>query len=229
MATLSTSPTSLEEDVLRFLLAPGAVSERNIDRLFAVSEHVSLDSKEHLPLDAGQDRMVLLSRGAAKLEVRPLPCAKDANTARQVLSFHFAGDLVPVLRRPDADAHLTALTPLDCLVFANDALLQIAGDDPAMLRMILARTLQAVDAGRSGMIQLASASAGERLEHFLRTMATRICGCSKGECEFNLPMSRREIAEHLGLTIETVSRQFAALREAGILETQGRSTVRICC
>jgi len=39
-------------------------------------------------------------------------------------------------------------------------------------------------------------------------------------------MSRRDIGDSLGLTIETVSRQFSELREAGLVETEGRSIVR---
>ena len=43
----------------------------------------------------------------------------------------------------------------------------------------------------------------------------------------DLPMSRREIGDCLGLTIETVSRQLTALRNHGIIKTYGRSKITI--
>ena len=234
MATLSPSPVSPDEELLRSTLAQGGASADSFEQVLAIAERISLRAKQYLPTDPDQERMVFILKGSAKLEVQVKPCACSCSGSKrkegvhgQVLSFHFPGDFVPVLRRPDAQAHLAALTPLECLVFPTHALLNIAASDSAMLRIVLARAFQAVDAGRSGMIQLASATASERLEEFLRAMATRITGWTKGPCEFPLPMSRREIADHLGLTIETVSRQFAALREAGVIETEGRSLVRL--
>ena len=53
-------------------------------------------------------------------------------------------------------------------------------------------------------------------------------GIAKGEATLlDLPMSRRDIAESLGLTIETVSRKLTHLREAGLIRTQGRSSIQL--
>jgi len=57
-------------------------------------------------------------------------------------------------------------------------------------------------------------------------MAERLADCTAGPCEIALPMSRRDIGDSLGLTIETVSRQLTELREAGLVATEGRS--RVC-
>ncbi|MEL6782568.1 MAG: helix-turn-helix domain-containing protein, partial [Pseudomonadota bacterium] len=59
------------------------------------------------------------------------------------------------------------------------------------------------------------------------TMADRLGKAEDGECVLDLPMSRRDIGDSLGLTIETISRQFGELRDLGLLETSGRSQVRL--
>ena len=77
------------------------------------------------------------------------------------------------------------------------------------------------------MMQMGHKSAAARLADFLVGMAERLADCTAGTCAFALPMSRRDIGDSLGLTIETVSRQLTELREAGLVRTEGRSKVCI--
>jgi CRP/FNR family transcriptional regulator, anaerobic regulatory protein len=77
------------------------------------------------------------------------------------------------------------------------------------------------------MMQMGHKSAAARIADFLVSMAERLGGCTQGPCAFALPMSRRDIGDSLGLTIETVSRQLTELREAGLVETEGRSKVAL--
>ena len=58
-------------------------------------------------------------------------------------------------------------------------------------------------------------------------MAERIGTEANGKCELELPMSRGDIADSLGLTIETVSRQFSELRTTGLIKTDGRFHVTL--
>ena len=64
----------------------------------------------------------------------------------------------------------------------------------------------------------------ERLASFLVEMAGR---SKTGSCDIWLPLSRQEIADYLGLTNETVSRNFTTLKRRGVIETFGQSEVRI--
>jgi CRP/FNR family transcriptional regulator len=110
-------------------------------------------------------------------------------------------------------------------VFPAEQFLDIAQNNPAVLRSVLARSLQALHRSRTRMMQMGHKSAQQRIADFLVSMAERLAGCTTGACAFALPMSRRDIGDSLGLTIETVSRQLTELREAGLLETEGRSKV----
>jgi CRP/FNR family transcriptional regulator len=96
---------------------------------------------------------------------------------------------------------------------------------------VLTRSLQALHRSRTRMMQLGHKSARQRIADFLVSMAERLTdstgGTAGGACRLILPMSRRDIGDSLGLTIETVSRQFTELREAGLIETRGRSLVQL--
>jgi len=214
----------------------GHEDSRTADRLCGAGQYLSLRKGEALEADPKGDRLVFVASGAAKLVGQSAASrmvesgsasGEPERSHNHVLAFHFAGDMISVLRQSDGDFRLVALSDLELVIFASDAFLDVAQDDPAILRSVLARSLQALHRSRTRMMQLGHRSARQRIADFLVSMAERICGCNCGKCEISLPMSRRDIGDSLGLTIETVSRQFSELREAGLVETEGRSTVRL--
>ena len=197
------------------------------ERLCAVGRYRALDRGGELPSNPSEDRLVFISSGCAKLVAQSAASSGPDATNNHVLAFHFAGDIVSVLRQSDADFRLIALSDLELVIFPSNQFLDVAQDDPVVLRSVLTRSLQALHRSRTKMMQLGHKSARQRIADFLVSMAQRICGCTCGQCEFALPMSRRDIGDSLGLKIETVSRQFTELREAGLVETEGRSIVRL--
>lgn len=80
---------------------------------------------------------------------------------------------------------------------------------------------------RDKAVALGQKSALERLAGFLLAMSERIGRTEGNLCVLDLPMSRREIGDSIGLTIETVSRQLGALRDTGCITTQGRSRIAL--
>ncbi len=208
-------------EAFRDALPPGTGDALTADRLCAIGFCLHLGKGEELAPDLREDRLVYIAHGSAKLAARPVADAPSG----QVLAFHFAGDMISVLRQSDGDFRLVALTDCDLVVFPAERFLDIAQSDPAVLRSVLARSLQALHRSRTRMMQMGHKSAGARIADFLVSMAERLAGCTSGACAFALPMSRRDIGDSLGLTIETVSRQLTELREAGLVETEGRSKV----
>jgi CRP-like cAMP-binding protein len=223
MATLSPPPPAHGLDQFRAALPVGTGDGRVADVLCALGQAAQLPRGEELAPDPDSDRLVWLGSGAAKLVAR----GTTPPPGGQVLAFHFAGDLVSVLRQRDGDFRLVALTPSDLVIFPSDAFLDHAQADPAVLRSVLTRSLQALHRSRTRMMQIGHKSAAARIADFLVSMAERLSGTTQGQCAFALPMSRRDIGDSLGLTIETVSRQLTELREAGLVETEGRSKVAL--
>lgn len=173
-----------------------------------------------------------LASGAAKLVAPAAPAGPaGAGPGGQVLAFHFAGDLISVLRQnardPGGDLRLVALADCELVVFPAERFLDVAQANPPVLRAVLSRSLQALHRSRTRMMQMGHKSAAARIADFLVSMAERLADCTAGPCAFALPMSRRDIGDLLGLTIETVSRQLTELREAGLVATEGRSRVAL--
>jgi CRP/FNR family transcriptional regulator, anaerobic regulatory protein len=150
--------------------------------------------------------------------------------SESIVGLVYAGDFVG---RPFAgpSAHdVVALTDVELCVFPRAAFEQALTDHHRMERLLLERTLVELDRARSWLVRVGRATAGARVAGFLDDMARRLAAgndCRRAVAEeaaaadFELPLSRSEIADLLGLTIETVSRQMTRLRAAGIIDLPG--------
>ncbi len=95
-------------------------------------------------------------------------------------------------------------------------------------------TFDELDAAREWMLLLGRKTAREKIASYLAILARRArlsrggAGAKpSGTLSFDLPMTRETIADYLGLTIETVSRQFTALRKDGIIILEGQRHVQV--
>ena len=81
------------------------------------------------------------------------------------------------------------------------------------------QTLDELQLAREWMVLLGRKTAEERVASFLLHVAQKMrnTGCV-GVDGFDLPLGRADIADYIGLTVETVSRQITKLRKAGVLE-----------
>lgn len=129
---------------------------------------------------------------------------------------------------------VTALTDARVCVFARRDFEAFARQHPALEHKLLERTLGELDRTRRWMLLLGRKSASERLATFLIELTERLTPVTcmtqfelPGETRIELPFSRQQIADVLGLTIETVSRQFTRLKVEGIIDLPSRREVVI--
>lgn len=184
-------------------------------------QHVAKGEPVVLPKDC--DQLVFLAEGASKLIVH-MP-----DQSEQVLAFHFAGDMIYLPHHSHPGLDIIALEDCRIIGFPARDFLEIAELEPSVLRTILDRSLLALQRSRNKAIRLGRKSAQERIADFLLAMADRIGEPEGNAIQLILPMSRRDIGNSLGLTIETVSRQFSELRDERVISTSGRSLVRLNC
>lgn len=129
---------------------------------------------------------------------------------------------------------VTALTQAKVCVFSRSDFDRVAGENQALEHRLLQRTLDELDRSRKWMLLLARKSAEEKVATFLLDMSERLvdqtCETPVGGvlAEFDLPFSRQQIGDILGITIETASRQMTRLKRENIIELPTRRTVRIC-
>ncbi|MEL7256104.1 MAG: Crp/Fnr family transcriptional regulator [Pseudomonadota bacterium] len=124
---------------------------------------------------------------------------------------------------------IEAVSDLELCIFPRDGFEALLGVYPALERKLLDRTLSELQLARDWMVLLGRKTARERVATFLLHVARKMRnhGCQGGG-GFDLPLGRGDIADHIGLTIETVSRQITQLRKEGILQMRGARHVLYC-
>ena len=175
-----------------------------------------------VPLDHTENSLAYVASGATKL------IASASAGREQIVAFHFRGDLVSVPANAWHSYDLCALVDTQILVFPAREFIDLTRADPAFEDILLERSLTALHRCRDKAVGLGRKNAQERLASFLVGMAERIGSREDGSTILDLPMSRRDIGDSLGLTIETISRQFGELRKSGLVQTVGRCRVELC-
>jgi CRP/FNR family transcriptional regulator len=115
-------------------------------------------------------------------------------------------------------------------VFTRPNFERALGDFAKLERQLLRRTLGSLDESRRWMLRLGRRSAEARVAGFLLDVSRRMAPEGFGpealpRRRFDLPLTRGEIGDVLGLTIETVSRQFTRLAREGLISLEGRRGV----
>lgn len=211
--------TSCDQCVVRNRAICAALDQHEVEALNAIGRRRNLAVGEAL-LWEGDEAVVVANviEGVLKLS------AGTEDGREQILGMAYPSDFVG---RPYADGSghgVTALTEARVCVFNRRDFERFAKDHPHLERKLLERTLDELDRSRRWMLLLGRKSASEKVASFLIEMDERTIdpGCKvdfmETERRLTLPFSRQQIADVLGLTIETVSRQFTRLKAEGIID-----------
>lgn len=148
---------------------------------------------------------------------------------QHIVGLLFPGDYLRPTRPPIARLVAEAATPVELCCFPEHTFELLLRRNATLEPAILGHTLNELDDVRGWARILAHRPAMERIATFLVMLEqrTRTASDVPQRDVLHLPLSRAEIADYLGITIETVSRQLTQLRELGIVDTKGRSLIRI--
>ena len=132
---------------------------------------------------------------------------------RQIGGFHLPGDMFGFESGEEHTFSAEAITDCKILVIKRSAVIALAARDNDIAQQMWALTARELQRVQDHIMVLIK-SAQERVAGFLLEMADRAAGGGAVE----LPMSRQDIADYLGLTIETVSRTLTQLEKAAAIE-----------
>lgn len=151
-------------------------------------------------------------------------CSYLEDGRRQICAFHFPGDVFGFDLAETNSFSAEAVTPCKLAVIKKSVFRDAATRNPALCAAMCRTVATSFAQLQAHVVLLGHKSAQQRVTAFLQTLAKRQTGCSVVE----LPMSRQDIADHLGLTIETVSRTITQLQDLGVISLDGsrRITVR---
>ena len=137
---------------------------------------------------------------------------------RQIMAFHLAGDVIEL----DASLRyrLSAAATAACVirVARRTGVIAMANGSPALATEIWRRTASDLEFAQEHLLALGRRNAEERMACFLLEMADR----SSSNPVVELPMTRRDIADYLGLTVETVARALTHLEGDSVIRRDHR-------
>ncbi|MGC2826619.1 MAG: helix-turn-helix domain-containing protein [Pseudolabrys sp.] len=131
---------------------------------------------------------------------------------RQIGSFYLPGDIFGLEVGGEHTSSAEAVADSKVLVIRRSAVAALAGRNKEVARQLWTMTAAELQRAQDHMMPLIK-TAQERVAGFLLEIAAR----SPGANEVDLPMTRQDIADYLGLTIETVSRMMTQLENSGAI------------
>ena len=151
---------------------------------------------------------------------------------RQTLGLLLPSDFVGRPDRAVAPFDVTAHSAVTLCCFRRTEFDRIVKGTPRIGQRLLEMSLDELDAARDWMLLLGRKTAREKVASLIAIFARRAANLREGQLEsgitFQLPLTREQMADYLGTTLETVSRQISALRREGIIELPETRTIVIC-
>jgi CRP/FNR family transcriptional regulator, anaerobic regulatory protein len=142
---------------------------------------------------------------------------------RSVMGFIYPGDVLGVSVQDRYLFTAEAVTAVKVRRFSRGRFFSQVNESPALRPQLFALLCDEMSAAQDQIMLLGRKSAEERVVSFLLAIHRK---CAPGN-EIELPMTRLDMADYLGLTIETVSRMMTSLVRRGLIHSSGRHSVAL--
>lgn len=191
----------------RHLAVCASLPAEDTHDLEAVAGRLRLPAGATLAREGAPRREVYTLTAGMLRQVRLLPDGR-----RLVAGFLLTGDFIGLTGSARHRHTIEAITDTVLCAFPLQDMRALCARHPALESGLLGHACEELDATRANLMTLARMTPLERLAGFLLHMADRQHPRGGARGWVDLPMTRVDIADHLGLTVETVSRSFTRLR-----------------
>jgi CRP/FNR family transcriptional regulator len=149
----------------------------------------------------------------------------------QMVGLLLPSDFVGRPGRDGSPYDVVATTDVVMCCFRKRPFEQMMSETPHIAHRLLEMTLDELDAAREWMLVLGRKTAREKIASLLSIIARRDASLNlqsaQGPLVFDLPLTREAMADYLGLTLETVSRQISALKRDGVIKLEGKRHITV--
>jgi len=196
----------------RRLSVCNVLAEDGLRRLNAISDHQEFDAGEILVREGDPaSNLFNITSGSVRV-YKLLPDGR-----RQIVGFLFPGDFLGLATGDRYAFSAEALSGGSACRFQKKTYRRMLVEQPDLEAALLDRASHELQAAHNQMLLLGRKTAVERLASFLADLAARDRRAGGGGRIIQLPMTRAEIADYLGLTTETVSRVTSRLKTRGVI------------
>ena len=197
---------------VRLISVCGALAEDELRELEVLSQPVVFAAKESLFAQGEAANSVFNVTGGIVRLYKLLPDGR-----RQIVGFALAGDFLGLALAERYGVSAEAITEVTACRFSRLAFSRYIDAKPHLLRRLHEFAGHELSLAQDQMVLLGRRSAEERLAAFLVGMRERLERLGHRSVTLPLPMSRQDIADFLGLTIETVSRTITKMAKGRLL------------
>jgi CRP/FNR family transcriptional regulator, anaerobic regulatory protein len=220
---MSITPSACATCPVRDAAACAALSLEDREKLAVMGNHRDY-RRGQIVIAAGDDNIASATLISGALKVSTV----DAEGNEQILSVIHPAGFVGEMFAPIAHHDVTALTDSRLCLFSRTDYEAAVHEYPALAEALLRRSSAELIEARKLLDLKGRRSAEAKLAGLLLAFAKSASDSScHAASEFELPLSRNDIANLLGLTIETVSRRITRLERVGLIERKGARGLEI--
>lgn len=195
---------------------------RGLDELYEISVSQAVNRKEQLFLESEPaDNVYRVTDGVLKA----YKLLFDGRC--QVTGFFFPGDFVGIEHSGTYVYSVDAVTRSTVARYRRQAFQRLLERDGELRSRLLSEVVHEINAAQDQMVLLARMAAEQRLAALLLILSKRAVARGEPDTPVYMPMTCIDIGDHLGLTMETVSRMYTRLYRRGIISRRTNGEVQI--
>ena len=198
---------------IRELTVCAALEETELSRMADIVRARHLETHKTLFNEGDEANSVYnVTAGTMKL-YKLLPDGR-----RQITGFLFTGDFLGLSMLDRYAYSAEAVTPVSLCQFPRRQIEQLLHEFPKLQQRLFTMASNELEAAQDQMLLLGRKTAKEKVASFLLGLSRRLARRGQKDNPVPIPMSRSDIADYLGLTTETVSRTFTALKSKQVIQ-----------